>query len=176
MGTGTQGDERETRPMRVKTLLGRKVVAIAVLAVVGLGLTGCLPDTSATPPGDPYTDALLNAMNRDRASVGLPPLTWSPKLANNAGGWANIMANDNSLHHQDLGGLLNQPLYAPYHTLGENILDGPGSMTPDSVEAAWRASGPHWANISSQAFNVVGIGYFRGPDGRIWAVQEFGGL
>jgi uncharacterized protein YkwD len=162
--------------MRVKQLLGRKVVAAAIIAVVGLGLTGCMPDTSATPPGDGYQNALYQAMNRDRASVGLPPLTWSPKLAINAGGWANIMMQAGSLYHQDLGGLLYQPLYAPYYTLGENILVGPANMTPDQVEAAWRASAPHWANITSRSFNVVGIGYVRGPDGRLWAVQEFGGL
>ena len=52
------------------------------------GLTGCFPDTSATPPSDPLTNELFQSLNRDRASVGLPPLTWSPKLANNAGSWA----------------------------------------------------------------------------------------
>ena len=53
---------------------------------------------------------------------------------------------------------------------------GPGGMSADSIEGAWRASAPHWANITNRSFNVVGIGYVRGPDGRIWAVQEFGGL
>jgi uncharacterized protein YkwD len=162
--------------MRVKRFLSRKVLVVTVLAVVGLGLTGCMPDTSASPPSDGYTNALYNAMNRDRASVGLPPLTWSPKLAINAGGWAGIMAQAGTLYHQNLGGLLYQPLYAPYYTLGENILVGPADMSADSVEAAWRASAPHWANITSRSFNVVGIGVVRGPDGRIWAVQEFGGL
>jgi uncharacterized protein YkwD len=160
----------------LKNLLGRKVVAVAVLSVVGLGLTGCLPDTSATPPADPYTNGLYQALNRDRASVGLPPLTWSPKLASNASGWSVDMMDAGSLYHQNLSALLAAPSYAPYFTLGENILVGPGSMTPDQVEAAWRASAPHWANITNRSFNVVGIGYVRGPDGRLWAVQEFGGL
>ena len=26
------------------------------------------------------------------------------------------------------------------------------------------------------AFNIVGVGYFVGADGRIWGVQEFGGI
>ena len=37
-------------------------------------------------------------------------------------------------------------------------------------------SAPHRANILSGAFNIVGIGYYRGPDGRLWAVQDFGGI
>ncbi len=60
--------------------------------------------------------------------------------------------------------------------MGENIIVGPGGMSPQSVEGAWMASAPHRANILSRAFNIVGIGYVRGFDGRIWAVQEFGGI
>ena len=86
------------------------------------------------------------------------------------------MAAVNSLYHQNLSALLYSSDYAAFHTLGENILVGPGSMSPSSIESAWRASAPHWANITSRSFNVVGIGYVRGPDGRIWAVQEFGGI
>jgi uncharacterized protein YkwD len=86
------------------------------------------------------------------------------------------MASVNSLYHQNLGALLAGPDYNYYYTLGENILVGPGSMSPNAIETAWRNSPPHWANITSRSFNVVGIGYYRGPDGRLWAVQEFGGL
>ena len=116
--------------MRLKTLLGRKTVAVAfVVGVVGLGLTGCFPDTSATPPSDPLQNELYQSLNQDRASVGLPPLTWSPKLANNAGTWANQMASANSLYHQNLSVLLGSGDYASYNTLGENILVGPGTMS-----------------------------------------------
>jgi uncharacterized protein YkwD len=163
--------------MRVKDFVGKKTAAIAVAAVLAFGLSSCgFADTSSTPPSDPFTNGLYNAMNYDRATVGLPPLTWSPKLANTAGTWAWQMAQANSLYHQNLTALLYSPDYSNYRTLGENIIVGPGGMTPKSIEAAWRASAPHWANISSTAFNVVGIGYYRGPDGRIWAVQDFGGL
>ena len=162
--------------MRVKNLLGRKTAAVLLMGAVGLGLTGCFPDTSATPPSDPMTNSLYNALNRDRASAGLPPLTWSPKLANNAGNWAWQMMARNSLYHQNLGAVLNSSDYQAYYTLGENILVGPGGMSADSIEAAWRASAPHWANITNRSFNVVGIGYIRGSDGRVWAVQEFGGV
>jgi uncharacterized protein YkwD len=162
--------------MRLKSLLGRKTAAIVLMGAVGLGLTGCFPDTSATPPSDPFVNELYNRMNSDRASVGLPPLTWIPKLANNAGSWAWQMATANSLYHQNLSAVLSGSDYDAYYTLGENILVGPASMSPATIEGAWRASAPHWANITSRSFNVVGIGYVRGPDGRIWAVQEFGGL
>jgi uncharacterized protein YkwD len=161
--------------MRLKRLLGRKTAAIVVMGVIGLGLTGCFPDTGP-PPADPFQNALYQSMNADRGSAGLPPLTWSPKLANNASNWAWQMMAANSMYHQNLSAMLGSGDFQNYYTLGENILVGPGSMSPQSMEAAWRASPPHWANISSRSFNVVGIGYVRGPDGRLWAAQEFGGL
>jgi uncharacterized protein YkwD len=162
--------------MRMKRLLGRKTAAIVLMGAVAFGLTGCFADRSSTPPADPFVNELYNRMNYDRATVGLPPLTWSPKLGNMAGTWAYQMATVNSLYHQNLSAVLNSSDYAAYYTLGENILVGPGGMSADAIEGAWRASAPHWANITNRSFNVVGIGYVRGPDGRIWAVQEFGGL
>ena len=86
------------------------------------------------------------------------------------------MASANSLYHQNLSALLYSSDYADYYTLGENILVGPGSMSPRRDRGRLEGFAPHWANITSRSFNVVGIGYVRGPDGRIWAVQEFGGL
>lgn len=170
--------------MRVKSLLGRKTAgAILILGAVGLGLTGCLPAapapapaaSSSAAPADGLTNDIYAAVNRDRASVGLPGFAYNGQLASNAAGWAHQMANANSLYHQNLSALLSSPGYGGFYTLGENILVGPGSMSGASIEASWRASAPHWANITNRAFNQIGIGYFRGPDGRIWAVQEFGG-
>ena len=86
------------------------------------------------------------------------------------------MSRAGSLYHQDLSALISSPDYAGYYTLGENILVGPGSMTGTQMEGAWMASAPHRANITSRSFNIVGIGYVRGPDGRLWAVQDFGGI
>jgi uncharacterized protein YkwD len=163
--------------MHVKTFLSKRAAAVAMTVVIGLGLSSCgFADTSSTGPSDPYAAALFNSLNYDRAVNGLPPLTYSPKLSNQAGSWADQMSRVNALYHQDLGALLYSPDYAGYRTLGENILVGPGNMSAAGMEGAWMASPPHRANILSGAFNIVGIGYVRGPDGRLWAVQDFGGI
>ena len=160
-----------------KMFLGKRAAAVAMVALVGLGLSACgFANTSASGPSDPLISAMYQALNQDRAANGLPPLTWSPKLQNSAGTWSNQMANDNSLHHQNLGALISGPDYSGYNTLGENILDGPGNMTAAQMEAAWMASPPHRANITSGNFNIVGIGVYWGPDGRIWATVDFGGI
>jgi uncharacterized protein YkwD len=156
---------------------GRRAAALAVAAVIALGLSSCgFADATSTPPSDSFQRALFNALNYDRATVGMSPLTWSPKLANTAGTWAHHMSSVNTLYHQDLTALLYSPDYTNYRSLGENILVGPGSMSANTIESSFRASAPHWANITSSAYNLVGIGYYRGADGRLWVVQDFGGL
>ena len=163
--------------MHVKNRLGKRGAAVLVALTLAIGLSSCgFADTSASPPADPYTNVLFQALNNDRAAAGLPRLTWSPKLANLAGSWAYQMSQVGSLYHQDLGGIIYSADFYGYYTLGENILVGPHSIDAGSVESAWMASPPHRANIMSRSFNVVGIGWYWGPDGRLWAVQDFGGI
>jgi uncharacterized protein YkwD len=166
-------------PMSVRTLLGKRTAAAMIVVAIAVGITACTPPAPATStggPSDPYLSSLFQALNNDRAASGLPALTWSPQLAGLAGAWAVNMGNANNLYHQSLSAIISSPDYASYHTLGENILVGPGSMTPADMEAAWMASAPHRANIQNGSFNIVGIGVYRGPDGRLWAVQDFGGV
>ena len=166
------------------TLLGRKTATIAVALLVALGVAACQPTAppAAAPPAasgapsDAFTSQLFDALNADRTGAGLPAFSWNASLASKASAWAQQMSNANSLYHQNLSALLGLPEFAGFRTLGENIMVGPGSMSAASIEAAWKGSAPHWANITNRAFNLVGIGYFRGPDGRIWAVQDFGGV
>jgi hypothetical protein len=158
-----------------RTFLRKKTAAAAVAVLIAIGLSACLPNSASGPPPDPMTQGLYGALTWDRGTVGLRALTWSPKLAYNATSWACQMKNENYLHHQNLAYLLSTPDYSVFWTLGENILVGPSSMTYNQIEAAWRNSAPHWANITSRSFTHVGIGYCYGGDGRIWVVQEFAG-
>ena len=106
--------------------------------------------------------------------VGLPLLAESPKLKNLAGTWAWHMAVTNSLNHQDLGGLLRSPDYSVFHRLSETIIVEPYDVGPAQTEDDRMNSPPHRATILSARFTVVGIGVFRGADGRVWAVADFG--
>jgi uncharacterized protein YkwD len=163
--------------MRVQQLVRRRAAVVVMAGLLGVGLASCgFANTSGGGPDDPYTAGLFNALNYDRAMNGLPGLTWSPRLANQAGTWANSMSNTASLTHQNLGALIGSSTFAGYRAMGENILVGSGAMSPNQVQGLWMSSGSHRANILSGGYNIVGIGYFRGPDGRIWVVQDFGGI
>ena len=162
--------------MRVQPLIRKRVATVAILAIMGATLASCgFANTSSSGPADGYTAGLYNALNYDRAMNGMPRLTWSPKLSNTAGSWADQMSRVGVLYHQNLGALISSPDYIGYRTMGENILVGSAGMTPNQVEGTWMASGPHRANILSGAFNIVGIGSVRSGS-QIWLVQDFGAI
>ena len=60
-------------------------------------------------------------------------------------------------------------------TLGENILVGPAGMPIAQHGAVVDELPGHRANILSRNFNIVGLAFVSGPDGRIWVTVDFGG-
>ena len=115
---------------------------------------------------------MIGAMNADRAANGLPGLCADGQLTGFAQNWANQMAATQSLVHQNIGGLIGS---TGFSTMGENILDGPGSMSVGDMEVAWMNSSPHRANILSGAFSSAGVGIAYSSDGRVWVCVDFGG-
>ena len=164
--------------MRAVTRGVRKRVAIVVAVLaIGVGASACFPDiTPGIGPSDPLKSEVLRHMNYDRAIRGVPQMHYSPKLDNLAGNWAWAMATVYGFVHQDLGSILRGPDFAGWYTLGENILVGPGNMNAGQMEAAWMNSPGHRANILNGNFNAAGVGYFGGPDGRLFVVVNFGGI
>jgi uncharacterized protein YkwD len=161
----------------VHHLLKRRVALVAVAAAIALSASACgFANTTAAAPSDPTQNGVLQAMNADRAANGLPAMQWSPKLANTAGNWAANESAVNSMYHQNLTTLLYSSDYAGWSTLGENLIVGPGGMSPSQMEQAWMNSAPHRANILQRAFNAAGVGYTHGPDGRLWVVVDFVGV
>jgi uncharacterized protein YkwD len=163
--------------MRALSSIKKRAAILVAVAAIGVGASACFADTQAGPPTDPLRAQVWDLMNQDRARNGLPGLVQSPKLEFLAQGWAQYMATVVGFTHRNLTDVLyTNPSYANYYTLGENILVGPVGMTGPQMESAWMNSAPHRANILGRQFNVVGIGYFDGPDGRRWICVDFGGI
>jgi len=115
--------------------------------------------------------AVLGAMNGDRAANGLGSLCWNSQLGAIAQGWAQWMANNQSLSHQDLNSVLAG---TSFMTMGENLLVGPAGMDAGTMEATWMGSGAHRANILGP-FSAAGVGIAQSSDGQWWIAVEFGG-
>lgn len=136
------------------------------------------PAPAFTPPPAPAASfcdgsgsAVISAMNGDRGA-GLGALCGNGQLQGIAQNWANSMAQHASLTHQDLGAALGTTSFS---AMAENILEGPGGMSVDQMEASWMGSAPHRANILSGAYSAAGVGIAYSSDGRVWVVVDFGG-
>ena len=148
-------------------------------ATVALGFLGAA--CAAAPPAppaqcgmDPTSAAIFNDVNVSRAQNGLPGLAPNGQLTCLAQGWSAYMAATNNFAHRDLAAVLASPSYGGYHTLGENILEGPEGMTADQMHTAWMNSPDHRANILSGAYSSLGIGLAY-ANGQVWATEDFGG-
>jgi uncharacterized protein YkwD len=117
--------------------------------------------------------ALFDALNRERATKGLPALHWDAALAAAAREHASRMAQGNVLSHQ----LPGEPQVqvratkagARFTTIAENIAVAPNAAT---IHSAWMQSPHHRENILDPELNGVGIGVMKGNDG-LFAVQDF---
>ena len=159
---------------RVRRWVG-VLAAAAALTLVG---AACAPAPPGVPSGSCGMDALsqevLVDLNGARTSNGLPPLGANGQLTCLAQGWSSYLASTNSFFHRDLAGVLRTPAYAGYHTLGENLLLGPWTMSAADINTAWWNSPQHRANMLSPAFTSVGIGIAY-ANGQAWATEDFGG-
>jgi uncharacterized protein YkwD len=169
--------------MRAKRHGKRKVgAAIAVLALAAVG-AACGPAAAPAPPScngpagppDAVTSTVLNETNAKRNQAGRASLSWNRQLYCLAVDWSTQLGQSGSFHHRNLGPVINSPEYAGYHTLGENILRGPASMSGASMVSAWMASPGHAANILSPSYTSIGIGLFYTSNGQVYATQNFGG-
>lgn len=127
-----------------------------------------------------FEQAVMELVNAERAAQGLPPLKRIPQLDQAARYHTADMVQDNYFQHDSYDRVNNQLQYAckwsdrvqkyypGWSNLGENIAAGYSS--PADVMQGWMNSSGHRANILSQSFSEIGIGY---AGGNYWA-QDFG--
>ena len=136
----------------------RAALLAATLAIVVLA--ACAPFKSGPP------------VNNERAANGLGPVAWNDQLGGLAQSWSDYMAVTGNYSHQDLDAVLQNPAYAGYSGLGENILHGGCGISAAQMDQAWMSSPLHRANILGN-FSAVGIGVACNG-GDLYATEEFG--
>jgi uncharacterized protein YkwD len=163
---------------------GRKISAIVAACAVAVAVSACGPPVQAVrgstwcanggaAPADAVTSVIYNRVNADRGVLG--GLSWNAQLACLALEWSAQLGSSGAFFHRDLNAVLSSPAYRGWHTLGENLLRGPASMSGDAIEDSFMNSPAHRDNILSPAFNSVGVGISYTPDGRVYVTQNFGG-
>ena len=104
----------------------RRVAGACLLAASWLFLSGAAGSSTT------FNQRLLEAHNRERAMLGVPPLRWNDSLAAGAKQWADFLARTRSFHHSP-----DDPGSAP---VGENLWAGTvGAYQPEQMVGLWIA-------------------------------------
>jgi hypothetical protein len=145
------------------------------LCAVGLvaALAGALTKPALCAGQQSDEQAIVQAINQDRAQHGLGPLHWDPALARAAVTHAQEMVAHPDLSHQypgepDLVTRAGQQ-GAHFRVIAENIAMGP---SPIQLEDQWMHSAPHRANILDPRVNAIGVGLVK-HGGYYFGVADF---
>jgi hypothetical protein len=151
----------------------RFIVGFALAAILIL----CFVSTSfAAPAARPSTSAeqmLYDAVNRERASLGLRSLQWDTALANAARLHTTLLAEHDTLSHRFDGEADLQTRLrlagASFSLVAENVAQAPDVST---LHIAWMNSAPHRANILDPQVDSIGIAIERRGE-EYFATQDF---
>jgi uncharacterized protein YkwD len=132
------------------------VIALAACAPVKSGPPGSAP---SLPFGaaHPQAQQLYFLVNNERAAHGLGGVGWNEQLGALAQGWSDHMAATGSFSHQNLNAILQDPAYAGFSALGENIISGSCGMSAAQMHQTWMNSASHRAHILG-SYSAIGIG------------------
>jgi uncharacterized protein YkwD len=145
------------------------------LLIAALTINAVFSWTSAV--AQPRTEAaeqqLFQAINRERAASGLPPLKWDEALATAARQHAEAMAAQRSISH-GFPGELSLPSRAAragarFSWLSENVAAGPNA---ENISEQWMGSPNHRANLLDADMDTIGAGAAE-RNGVVFAVADF---
>ncbi|MBM7703131.1 CAP domain-containing protein [Metabacillus iocasae] len=122
-----------------------------------------------------YEKKVVELVNQERQKAGLAPLQLDTKLSDVAREKSRDMMNKGYFDHQS-------PTYGSpfdmmkqfgisYKAAGENIAKG--QRTPEEVMNGWMNSSGHRANILSNNFTHIGVGYVKASNGTTYWTQMF---
>jgi uncharacterized protein YkwD len=171
-----------TRGWRV-LLTSRRLAALTAL-MLGLTAAGIL---SAPPPALAWGDGAFSVMseleliartNQSRASAGLEPLHVDAELATIARWRSQDMSARGYFSHsippagQKVFATIEDKEYC-FRLAGENIGWNTHSdeVATERIHQAFLESPGHRANIVAEPWNAIGVGAYKGPDGKkVWTV------
>ena len=150
-----------------------------VLAAVGAALAAaaCAPLKAGPPRAIPFGNAqpqaqqLYYLINAERAANGLGGVGWHDQLGGLAQDWSDHMAASGDYSHQNLDAVMQNPAFAGFSAMSENIIHGSCGLSAVELHQAWMSSPSHRANILGN-YNAVGIGVSCNG-GDLYAVEDF---
>ena len=132
-------------------------------------------DTTVSSSNLTYEQKVVELVNVERQKAGLSTLKMDSAISNVARAKSKDMAVNNYFAHQSptygsAGDMLRQ-YGISWSAWGENIASG--QRTPEIVVNAWMNSPGHRANILSNNFSKIGVGYVTNSNGTPYWTQIF---
>ena len=146
----------------VNNVMGAAFPIGAAMAIVVLGVTACGTSNQASGKigGTVHILGTWTGVEKDAFDAVMKPFT------DQTGIKISFEAT------RDLDAILQNPAYAGYSGLGENILHGGCGISAAQMDQAWMNSPDHRANILGD-FSAVGIGVACNG-GDLYATEDFG--
>ena len=144
-----------------------------LIAVLTIGAVFSTTLAFSQPKTEAAELQLFQAINRERAAYGLPPLKWDEALANAARQHAEAMAAQRSISH----GFPGEPSLpsratragARFSWLSENVAAGPNA---ENIREQWMNSPNHRANLLDADMDTIGAGAAE-RNGVVFVVADF---
>jgi uncharacterized protein YkwD len=151
----------------------RILVSLALATILVLCFVSTSNAAPAARPSNSAEQMLYDAVNRERAGLGLRQLQWDNALANAARLHTTLLATHDSLSHRfdgeaDLQTRLRMA-GARFSLVAENVAEAPDVST---LHIAWMNSAPHRANILDPQVDSIGIAIERRGE-QYYATQDF---
>ncbi len=178
MADHATSDLHARRPARGGRRLGLVLVAALTATTLGtLALPGEVLGWSANTFNSSSERQLFSLTNQARASAGKRTLRWDATLASIARGRSKDMINRNYFSHSipGAGNVFDQMSARGYcfKVAGENIgwNNYPDSAATAQIQQMFMGSPGHRENIVGSAWDVAGIGAYKGANGKMmWTV------
>jgi uncharacterized protein YkwD len=144
-----------------------------LVATLTIGVVFSTTSAFTQPRAETAEQQLFQAINRERAANGLPPLKWDDSLASAARQHAEAMAAQRSISH----GFAGEPSLpsratragARFSWLSENVAAGPNA---ENISEQWMESPNHRANLLDADMDTIGAGAAE-RNGVVFAVADF---
>ncbi len=137
------------------------------------------PDQGPQLSNDEVAKQLLDALNKQRTSKGLPPFESSPELAQSAQEHSDRMASGSFLSTRGpdeadaVTRITSHGVKTP--NLGEDVgrLKTRPDRVADDTVSIWMSAAANRKNILSTTFTRIGIGVAHAPDGDYYVSADF---
>jgi len=162
---------RSTAPQRRPIIIA--IASVALVAATTAALSAPQPSlavanaAASTSLSDAQkTQYVFDGTNEVRAEAGTTPLVRNAALDKVASDWAYQQWKNGAMSHNPN---YSTQIPAGWSHAGENVASG---YTYDTVVQAWVNSPEHYRNLVGD-YTDLGVGYYQGPDGTRYWVQEF---